>query len=655
MTTAVERQLPRLPVPPLQQTIDQYLKSMEPFLLEQEARGGSKFADARAHRVALAERFVTAPNEGPKLQALLVELDKKSPHNWLEDNYWTKVAYHRVRAPLLIHSNWWLALNNDPNIPELILRDGREDVTPAQVRRAAWLAHRLVEFKNRLCSSDASTRTARWLRDAALRIFHSYRVPRPECDAFAQAPSASSSAARASLVQIRNFCYAVEVTLPDGTPVPFGELERRLRRVVRDARQRWRRGERAVPVSVLSSDNRDTWAKNYQHLRDLSPQNAANLEIIHDALFAISLDAYTHIHPTPPLSSNPELQLNTRAELDAHLHNTRSGRGALNRWFDKGFTLIVESNTRAGVMGEHSPVDALAPSIVAEYALVDPLPPNLVGSLENEWLGDLDHSDYADVQGEDWTRLDWETDETIEQACAEAQSRAEAIIADSDDSVLHFSEYGADWIKSVARLSPDAYIQQALQLAFHAHRGTFTAVYETALTRLFDRGRTETIRAFTTDSRAFVLAMADPSSSSRTRLDLLVRAVQTHMRLTRAAATGKGIDRHLLGLELLARSSGVAPPALFADPVYDESKTWLLSTSGLSAGHLFRGTGFGAPYSDGYGINYLAGPDVLKIGVESKRACPSTSTVAFLECLRGALRSMRLVVEDVWPVAPAKL
>lgn len=61
-------------------------------------------------------------------------------------------------------------------------------------------------------------------------------------------------------------------------------------------------------------------------------------------------------------------------ELRSHLHAIRSGIGARNRWFDKAISLIVDPSTRAGMMGEHSPVDALVPSIVAEYALVDEVP-----------------------------------------------------------------------------------------------------------------------------------------------------------------------------------------------------------------------------------------------------------------------------------------
>jgi carnitine O-acetyltransferase len=68
-------------------------------------------------------------------------------------------------------------------------------------------------------------------------------------------------------------------------------------------------------------------------------------------------------------------------------------------------------------------------------------------------------------------------------------------------------------VSAIAKLSPDAYIQLVLQLAWFKTRGEFTATYETALTRMFHKGRTETIRTLTADSRAFVLAMLDPSIS----------------------------------------------------------------------------------------------------------------------------------------------
>ena len=153
----------------------------------------------------------------------------------------------------------------------------------------------------------------------------------------------------------------------------------------------------------------------------------------------LSLDHYTNGVTQPPGKIPP---LNSQLELDAHLHNIRSGRNARNRWFDKAFTLIVESNTRAGAMGEHSPVDALVPSIVTEYALVQRVE---MDAFEKP----LSASTGQEPSPTGWKRLDWVVDDHIEKECREAEQRAQAIIQDSDDSVLWFTDYGTEWIKDV--------------------------------------------------------------------------------------------------------------------------------------------------------------------------------------------------------------
>jgi carnitine O-acetyltransferase len=183
------------------------------------------------------------------------------------------------------------------------------------------------------------------------------------------------------------------------------------------------------------------------------------------------------------------------------------------------------------------------------------------------------------------------------------------------------------------------------------------------------------------------------SRQPKRKLELLNRAVQTHARLTREAATGKGIDRHLLGLRLLMRPEDGEAANLFSDEVFDRSATWKLSTSGLSAGHQFRGTGFGAMYPDGYGINCkwnfshircetgrasdadgiyfclffflpsrcffldLAGPDLIKFGIESKKTCEETSTEGFINAIALALHDMRdiCVGGSDFPQATARL
>ncbi|KNC72427.1 hypothetical protein SARC_15014 [Sphaeroforma arctica JP610] len=57
------------------------------------------------------------------------------------------------------------------------------------------------------------------------------------------------------------------------------------------------------------------------------------------------------------------------------------------------------------------------------------------------------------------------------------------------------------------KVSPDGFVQQALQLAFHRTHGFIPQTYESSMTRLYQAGRTETVRSATPESSAFVMAM----------------------------------------------------------------------------------------------------------------------------------------------------
>lgn len=242
---------------------------------------------------------------------------------------------------------------------------------------------------------------------------------------------------------------------------------------------------------------------------------------------ALSLDHTTYIIPPSSLSSHKHARTTTQNALDSHVHAIRgTTQNVSNRFFDKPFTIIVDPSTRAGASGEHSPVDALVPSFMAEYGIIQG-----VDAEAFEW-GRMENG----VDGKGWERLDWEADEKIWKECQAATERANAIINNSDDSVLWFDKFGSNWIKSFGLflflfslhrtklksphlitgnygLSADAFIQMAIQLAWYKTRGEFTATYETVLTRMFKHGRTETLRSFSRESRHWVLSMLDPLDS----------------------------------------------------------------------------------------------------------------------------------------------
>jgi hypothetical protein len=88
---------------------------------------------------------------------MTADLDARSENNWLDDNFWMKKMYLEWRAPLVVNSNWWLALQNDATLPDLSAAARAGKITPWQIRRAAWMLHRFLDFKHQLETYARST------------------------------------------------------------------------------------------------------------------------------------------------------------------------------------------------------------------------------------------------------------------------------------------------------------------------------------------------------------------------------------------------------------------------------------------------------------------------------------------------------------------
>lgn len=101
------------------------------------------------------------------------------------------------------------------------------------------------------------------------------------------------------------------------------------------------------------------------------------------------------------------------------------------------------------------------------------------------------------------------------------------LIADVDLRIYMHDAYGKGFMKK-CRVSPDAYIQMALQLAYYRDAGKFNLTYEASMTRLFREGRTETVRPCTIESTEWVKSMENKNVSAEERISLLKKACQQH-------------------------------------------------------------------------------------------------------------------------------
>merc|ERR550539_422423 len=129
---------------------------------------------------------------------------------------------------------------------------------------------------------------------------------------------------------------------------------------------------------------------------------------------------------------------------------------------------------------------------------------------------------------------------------------AQILISDLHLHILRHDAHGKGFMKK-CKLSPDAYIQMAMQLAYFRDAGKFCLTYEASMTRLFKEGRTETVRPCTLESAAFVKTMEDPYEKTENKVEALKVACNRHVTGIQDAMTGKGIDRHLFALYVVSR------------------------------------------------------------------------------------------------------
>ncbi|KAJ3217925.1 hypothetical protein HK099_005296 [Clydaea vesicula] len=610
-TFSYQSTLPRLPIPTLTETTSRYLKSIVPLVSPTELKITTDYVND----------FTKPGGYGEVLQHRLIEHDKEQPHNWLSD-WWLKLAYHSWRDASMINSNWYLLVKNHPATPKILLEDSSTHLrqgkfTEFQIKRAAGMISLMLDYKNSIDNGTLppeKTRAGPVCMHQYTLIFGVTRRPLAGCDENVQSFPAT---AKHINVLVRDQIYSVDVFDSNtGSRLPISAIESQLQAVVEDVEK----SDAQPPICLLTSEHRDSWAKTYRHLKGLDSVNRESFANIESSLFNVSLDDWV-----------------VDKSLTGMARNVFHGERGHNRWFEKCISVVFDNSGRCGVNGEHSPLDALVPAtMMEECASREPA------------------SDPANVSSSFTLnkpfKLKWVTDESVIEDLKKAQSNADRLIADSDVSVLHFTDYGADFIKKFGKVSPDAYVQMCLQLTYYKIHSKFAPVYESASTRQFLHGRTETCRSLSVEQAEFVLGFLNKQKSSLEKYQLLVKAAKAHVEYITSASQGKGCDRHLLGLRCVIKD-GEKPHPLFTDRVFKESTHFRLSTSGLFPAKYVLATGFGAVVPDGYGMNYIFQPDHIKMGIESKKSCKETSTLKYKDTLVETFKELGELCKEINPAA----
>ncbi|XP_031692696.1 peroxisomal carnitine O-octanoyltransferase-like isoform X3 [Oncorhynchus kisutch] len=299
------------------------------------------------------------------------------------------------------------------------------------------------------------------------------------------------------------------------------------------------------------------------------------------------------------------------------------------RWGDKSYNSLSFANGTFGSNCDHAPFEGMV--LVTHCYYMD----QQLKSTDGKWKGSETVRPMPLPE-----ELVFTVDDRVRRDVAHAKQQYFETTQDLQVVCYAFTSFGKAAIKQ-RKLHPDTFIQLALQLAYYRQHGRLGSCYETAMTRRFYHGRTETMRPCTLEAQNWCHTMLLPAASAEAKRKALLLAFNKHNKLMAEAQNGKGFDRHLLGLYLIAKEEGLPMPDLFTDPLYSKSGgggNFTLSTSlaGYTTVH-----GVGAPMvQHGYGFFYRISEDRIVASCSAWKSSPETDAETLFQNLVTSLHEM---------------
>uniref|UniRef100_A0A665WU91 Choline O-acetyltransferase n=1 Tax=Echeneis naucrates TaxID=173247 RepID=A0A665WU91_ECHNA len=588
--------LPKVPVPPLKQTLDTYLKCVQHLVKEEQFKKTK----------AIVEKFGAPGGVGEILQKKLLERRDKTT-NWVYD-YWLEDMYLNNRLALPVNSSPVMVF------PKQTFRDQRD-----ALRFAAQIIRGVLEYKRLIEEQALPVDFARGqlagtplCMEQYSRLFTSYRYPGTKSDTLKVQMTAASSVPEHIIVACKNQFFVLDV-VANSKQLNETDILSQLEKIVKMAEKA---EERLPPLGILTTDGRTEWAQAREALMK-DQTNRDSLGLIESSLCVLCLDEPSGLMPS---DTNRALLM---------LHGGGREKNGANRWYDKSMQFVVGMDGTCGVVCEHSPFEGIVLVQCSEYLMKHMLDdkcccrPSRIGKLPPP------------------RRLLWKCSPHIQGLLTASGDRVQRLVNNLDMDVFKFKAYGKDFIKK-QKMSPDAFIQVALQLAFYKCNGRLVSTYESASIRRFQEGRVDNIRSATPEALAFVMSMADERATftDSEKMKRLRDAIYAQTSYTIAAITGMAIDNHLLGLLRISKELNMEKPEIFCDETYLASNQFILSTSQVpTTVEMF--CCYGPVVPNGYGVCYNPQPDHIIFCVSSFWENTETSSAVFVKALNEGLLEIR--------------
>ncbi|XP_039648477.1 carnitine O-acetyltransferase-like [Perca fluviatilis] len=500
-----QKELPKMPVPPLQQTCELYLSYVEPMVEPDELRRTKE----------LVEEFRKAGGVGERLQRGL-ERKADNTENWLSDHY--VITDHLSKRTAILA---WSGVV----FPRMDFRDKK-----GQIRCAAQLITAVFEFKTMI---DNGTLPAEYIRGKPLcmkqyeQILSSCTVPGLEIDS-------SEFYAEKHITVVHNCQFFVlDMYNRDGTPLTVDQLCVQLDRICNSSLQ-----NNMEPIGILATEHRDIWGKTYIDLiKDKT--NKESVLAIQSSIFTVCLDG----------AMPPDETFDNNA-IDSMLHGGGSQWNSGNRWFDKGLQIIIGEDGLCGI----TTANATADGVVVVDMCEDLLPLMRKPQVMQSPLEPLPEPQRLHFN------ITPELKKDIEEAKRHLHIRAQSL----GMTTTVFKHFGKNLIKAF-KLSPDAFVQMAIQLAYYRIHQQIPVALECVSMRTFRLGRLGFTIINLPASVTFVKAFDDPNKQNSEKVDLLEKAIKAHQWHTNLARDGHEISSHLWALKMQAVEEKVSMPEIFTD------------------------------------------------------------------------------------------
>ncbi|KAI5730027.1 hypothetical protein M8J76_009147 [Diaphorina citri] len=589
--------LPRLPLPSVEETTRRYLRSVRPLLSDSDYNRMEQLAAEFQNGIAI------------KLQRYL-RLKAWWSSNYVSD-WWEEYVYLRGRCPLVVNSNFY-------GIDAIFLHP-----TQKQAARAALIIHTCLQYRRLIDRQELEPILIQGLVPLCSwqyeRLFNTTRVPGVESDKIVHYNDSNHVA-----VYHRGRYFKVIIYHRNRLLSPC-EIQIQMEQILSDTSEPVPGEEK---LAALTGGERTAWA-NARTEFFFKGINRVALDAVEKSAFVVALDDVPY-----------EFDEAEPRKLDTYGRILLHGKG-YDRWFDKSFTLCIGTNGRIGFNAEHSWADAPIMGHLWEYCIASEVDTGYTP--EGNTIGKPEFTPPKPI------RLLWEFTPPALAAIDRSYQVVLGLLNEIDLRILVHSAFGKGLMKT-CKISPDAFIQMALQLAYYRDARKFSLTYEASMTRLYREGRTETVRPCTIESATWVKAMEDPKALNEDKIRLLKAAAGAHQRGYQDAMCGKGIDRHLFCLYVVSKYLEVDSP--FLKEVLSEP--WRLSTSQTPHGQTNRldlkkhpkcisaGGGFGPVADDGYGVSYIvAGEDLIFFHISSKKSSQDTDSSRFAQRIEKALDDMK--------------